>query len=198
MYKIQGVSLVSRTGDDPLHVVCCAFVHCALRVLLVCNVLVLVLVCHAEPPSPPPPTHTPLSPCVRSKRSPCAHSKRPRVYQHHARKGYHMRAWCRYTRGRCEFSHAGFQRATPQHAHTPRPQRHTKTTQQQPHNTRRLRQRETERDRERQRETEKEDTERETEEERQDKTRRERDTDKKTEREKRRRKRRDKRQEKRR
>ena len=37
----------------------------------------------------------------------CVHSKRPRVYRHHARKCYHMRAWCPYTRGRFEFTHGG-------------------------------------------------------------------------------------------
>ena len=78
---------------------------------------------YAEPPS----THSPLFPCLRSKRPLCAHSKRPRVYRHHSRKCYHMRAWCRYTRGRFECTHGGFQRATPHHTHTPRPQRHTHT-----------------------------------------------------------------------
>ena len=36
------------------------------------------------------------------KKPPCVDSKRPRVYRHHARMCYHMRAWCRYTRGRFE------------------------------------------------------------------------------------------------
>ena len=45
-----------------------------------------------------------LSPCVRSKRLPCVHSKRLRVYRHHARNWYHMRAWCRYTRRRFELN----------------------------------------------------------------------------------------------
>ena len=44
-------------------------------------------------------------PCVDSKRFPCVDSKRPRVYRHHARMCYHMRAWCRYTRGRFERTH---------------------------------------------------------------------------------------------
>ena len=113
-------------------VVCCAFVRCALCVLLVCSVWVLacVFVCvcvcwcwcvtltpHPSPPSSPPasPSHPPLSPCVRSKRLPPlpsppqnVHSERPRVYWHHARKCYHMCAWCRYTRGRVECTHGGF------------------------------------------------------------------------------------------
>ena len=93
-----------------------------------------------------------LSPCVRSKRRPCAHSKRPRVYRQHARKCYHMQAWCRHIRGRFECTHGGFQRATPHHRthhtdHTP----HHNTRH---NNTRRQRQTGTDRDRERQRETE--------------------------------------------
>ena len=32
----------------------------------------------------------------------------PPVYQHHARMCYHMRAWCRYTRGRFEYTHGRF------------------------------------------------------------------------------------------
>ena len=36
------------------------------------------------------------------KKPPCVDSKRPRVYRHHAHMCYHMRAWCRYTRGRFE------------------------------------------------------------------------------------------------
>ena len=39
------------------------------------------------------------------KTPPCEDSKRPRVYGHHARMCYHMRAWCRYTRGRFECTH---------------------------------------------------------------------------------------------
>ena len=34
------------------------------------------------------------------KKPPCVGSKRLRVYRHHAHMCYHMRAWCRYTRGR--------------------------------------------------------------------------------------------------
>ena len=48
----------------------------------------------------------PLAFC--SKTPPCVRSKRPRVYRHHARMCYHMRAWCRYTRGRFESTHGGF------------------------------------------------------------------------------------------
>ena len=39
------------------------------------------------------------------KTAPCVHSIRPRVYRHHAHMCYHMRAWCRYTRGRFESTH---------------------------------------------------------------------------------------------
>ena len=39
------------------------------------------------------------------KTPPCVDSKRPRVYRHHAHMCYHMRAWCRYTRGRFESTH---------------------------------------------------------------------------------------------
>ena len=42
------------------------------------------------------------------KTPPCVRSKRLRVYRHHARMCYHMRAWCRYTRGRFERTHGGF------------------------------------------------------------------------------------------
>ena len=42
------------------------------------------------------------------KKPPCVDSKRPRVYRHHAHMCYHMRAWCRYTRGRFESTHGGF------------------------------------------------------------------------------------------
>ena len=43
----------------------------------------------------------------RFKTPPCVRSKRLRVYQHHAHMCYHMRAWCRYTRGRFERTHGG-------------------------------------------------------------------------------------------
>ena len=36
---------------------------------------------------------------------PCVDSQRPRVYRNHARKCYHMRAWCRYTRRPFECTH---------------------------------------------------------------------------------------------
>ena len=44
---VRGQILVGRTGDDTLRVLCCAFVRCAMCVLLVCTVWVLacVLVC---------------------------------------------------------------------------------------------------------------------------------------------------------
>ena len=42
------------------------------------------------------------------KKPPCVDSKRPRVYRHHAHMCYHMRACCRYTRGRFESTHGGF------------------------------------------------------------------------------------------
>ena len=37
-----------------------------------------------------------------------ARRKNLRVYRHHAHVCYHMRAWCRYTRGRFESTHGGF------------------------------------------------------------------------------------------
>ena len=40
--------------------------------------------------------------CVR-----CVHSKRLRVYKHHVRMWKHLRAWCRYTRGRFECRQGG-------------------------------------------------------------------------------------------
>ena len=44
-------------------------------------------------------------PVCRFKTTPCARSKRPRVCRHHVHMCYHMRAWCRYTRGRVESTH---------------------------------------------------------------------------------------------
>ena len=44
-------------------------------------------------------------PVCTFKTPPCVGSKRPRVYRHHAHMCYHMRAWCRYTRGRLESTH---------------------------------------------------------------------------------------------
>ena len=44
---------------------------------------------------------------ARRKKPSCVDSKRPRVYRHHAHMCYHMRAWCRYTRGRFESTHGG-------------------------------------------------------------------------------------------
>ena len=42
------------------------------------------------------------------KKPRCVDSIRPRVYRHHEHMCYHMRAWCRYTRGRFESTHGGF------------------------------------------------------------------------------------------
>ena len=50
---------------------------------------------------------SPSSSVCAFETSPCVRSKRPRVYRHHARMCYHMRAWCRYTRGRFESTHGG-------------------------------------------------------------------------------------------
>ena len=72
---ISGQILISRTGVATLRVLCCA-----LCVLLVCNVLVLVLVCHADPLSPPP-THPLLSVCP-FETSPCVPAPRARVETH--------------------------------------------------------------------------------------------------------------------
>ena len=41
------------------------------------------------------------------KTPPCVDSKLPSVYRHHAHMCYHMRAWCRYTRGPFESTHGG-------------------------------------------------------------------------------------------
>ena len=145
-------------------VVCCAFVRCALCVLLVC---------HADHPSSSP-THTHTSRVyvqnaprrvAHSKRPPCVPAPRPKCSQvlpHAGVVPVHTGTFGMYTRG--------FQRATPHHTHRPRPQRHTHTTQQrQPQQHTETG---TDRDRERQSETEKEDRERKTEKvERQDKTR---------------------------
>ena len=48
---------------------------------------------------------TPCPPVCGFRTSPCVRSKRPRVYQHHAHMFQHVRAWCRYTRGRFERTH---------------------------------------------------------------------------------------------
>ena len=63
---------------------------------------------------------------------PCVDSKRARVYRHHAHMFQHMWAWCRYTRGRFEWTHGVFnvphntrQVKTRQHNTTRRPQHHT-------------------------------------------------------------------------
>ena len=76
----------------------CLCVRCVFVCLCVC---VCVFVC---------------APCVlrcvwrlgtQKKKPPCVDSKRPRVYRHHAHMCYHMRAWCRHTRGRSESKHGG-------------------------------------------------------------------------------------------
>ena len=43
--------------------------------------------------------------CVDSKRFPCVRSKRLRVYRQHSHMLFSMWAWCRYTRGRFEYTH---------------------------------------------------------------------------------------------
>ena len=184
--------------DASFGVVCCAFVRCALCVVcvLVSNVWVLacVLMCWCwcwcwcvtlTPPLPPSPPSHPSLPCLRSKRPPCVHSKRPRVYWHHARKCYHMRAWCLYTRGRFECTHGVFSvphhTARTDHDHNDIHNNNTTTTTTTTHGETgtdrdrdRERQRETERDRERDRERrQRKKTEKERQKERQDKTRRE-------------------------
>ena len=148
-------------------VVCCAFVRCALRVLLLCNVWVLacvggvcvwvsVLVCHADPTTT---THTspPLSP-TREGLGLGLQPGRSDDGKPQAKK----KLWsCSHTHGgRFERTHGGFQRATPHRTHTERPQGHTHKTQHPP--SQQHTETGTERDRER-------DTEKET---RQDKTRR--------------------------
>ena len=45
---------------------------------------------------------------LTQKKPPCVDSKRLRVYLHHAHMCHHMRAWCRYTRGRFQSTHGGF------------------------------------------------------------------------------------------
>ena len=148
---LRGQILESRTDDATLRVLCCVLCVCSLYVVCCCGCAMCW--CWCVRLTPLLSTHPRLSPpCVRSKRPPCAHSKRPCLYQHHARKCYHMRAWCRYTRGRFECTHAGYRRATPHHTHTPRPQRHTRHNNNHHNNTGTDRDRQTERDREEDRE----------------------------------------------
>ena len=65
-------------------------------VCLVCVVVLLcVVVCHAE-----------KTPVCAFKTPACVRSKRLRVYRHHAHILKSMCAWCRYTRGRFERTHA--------------------------------------------------------------------------------------------
>ena len=73
---------MNRTDDATLRVLCCA-VRCALCVLLECNVLVLVLVCHGDPPPSFSHTHTPLSVCT-FKTSLCAPAREPHHTTPHA------------------------------------------------------------------------------------------------------------------
>ena len=68
---------------------------CVVRVVCVCVCVCAVCVCI-------------VLCCGTQKKPPCVNSKRPRVYRHHAHMCYHMRAWCRYTRGRFESTHGGF------------------------------------------------------------------------------------------
>ena len=84
----------------------CVFVCCCVLVCVVCVVwCVLCGVCECV-----------CVVCVvwcvarlgTQEKPPCVDSKRPRVYRHHAHMCYHMRAWCRYTRGRFECTHGGF------------------------------------------------------------------------------------------
>ena len=130
----RGQILASITGDNTLRVLCCALcVVCAVGVQCVgvgvcvwCCCWCVTLISTSTLSAPL------LSPCVRSKRLPCVHSKRPRVYRHHARKCYHLRASCRYTRGRIETRGFSACHTTPHRTHTPRPQKHTHKRQQQP------------------------------------------------------------------
>ena len=164
-------SIYSQTGNvqdqrGSLHLACS--VLCVVRRVCWC-VLVLVLVCHADPSHP--------SPRVYVRNAP--RSKRPREYRHHARK-------CYPTRGR---THRFFFSVPQRHTHKtqqqPPPQQHTETG--------------TDRDRERDRErkTEKE-RQRKRDREREKKRKREKEKERKREREKERREKRISRQEKRR
>ena len=71
---------------SPCGVVCCGVVWCAWCCVLCCVCCVWCVVwCVAR--------------LGMQKKPPCVDSKRPRVHRHHAHMCYHMRAWCRYTRG---------------------------------------------------------------------------------------------------
>ena len=99
----------------------------AMRVCWCVLVLVLVLVCHADLHFHP--LHsTPLTMCT----SRVYIRNVSRVYGHHARKCYHLRASCRCTRGRIETRGFSACHTTPHRTHTPRPQKHTHKRQQQP------------------------------------------------------------------
>ena len=127
----RGQILVSRTGDNTLRVLCCALcVVCAVGVQCVCVgvcVFVLVLVCHADlhlhPLHPTPLTMCTSRVYIRNVSG---------VYRHHARKCYHWRASCPYTRRRIEKRGFPACHTTPHRTHTPRPQKHTHKRQQQP------------------------------------------------------------------
>ena len=56
--------------------------------------------------------------CGFSDTPPCVRSKRPRVYRHHAHMLKHVCAWCRYTRGRFERTHALLSPPPTNHTHT--------------------------------------------------------------------------------
>ena len=72
----------------------CGVCVCVLCCVLCCVVCVCVVWCVAR--------------LGTQKKPSCADSKRPRVYRHNAHMCYHMRAWCRYTRGRFESAHGRF------------------------------------------------------------------------------------------
>ena len=151
---LRGQILVSGTGDATLRVLCCALC------VLVCNVLVLVLVCHADPsPLHPPRTHS--SPRVYVQNAHRVHTQNVPVCAGTTPASGNTCGRGPSTHGDVLNVHTGvFQRATPHHTQTPRPQRHTR------HNNNHHSNTGTDRDRQGQRQ-------RETEKEWQDKTRRE-------------------------
>ena len=111
-------------------------------------------------PSPSPLTVCPLH------TSPCVRSTRPRVCRHHAHMLKHVCAWCRYTRGRVDWTHGFFQRVTHRtHTHTT-PQHKTQHTTTHTNNTTTTLHENRDRQRQRERETEKEDGDRKSREER--------------------------------
>ena len=80
-------------------VVCCGVVWCCVVCVCVCVCVLCCVVCVVCGV---------VARLGTQKKPPCVDSKRPRVYRHHAHMCYHMRAWCRYTRGRFESTHGGF------------------------------------------------------------------------------------------